>query len=182
MPKERLYFANLGRKGRLGNQLFQIAATIGIAERNGMDPVFPIWEHERSFATKLPRAAARDETLPIYREETFSYRPIRLRSSAILDGYFQSERYFRANWDAVRFQFAPSVETREHVERLFRSYQFPDCSLHIRRGDYVANGSYFDLSACCYYEQAMSQLGRETKVLVFSDDPHGAARGSAIHA
>ena len=34
-------FANLGRYGRLGNQMFQIASTIGIAKANGYEYAFP---------------------------------------------------------------------------------------------------------------------------------------------
>jgi hypothetical protein len=37
---ERLFFAALGQKGGLGNQLFQIAAAIGIARTNQLLPVF----------------------------------------------------------------------------------------------------------------------------------------------
>ena len=36
-------FAQLGRYGRLGNQMFQVASTIGIAKANGYDYVFPEW-------------------------------------------------------------------------------------------------------------------------------------------
>ena len=40
-----LSFKNLGRMGRLGNQLFQIAATMGIARRRSMDAAFPQWAY-----------------------------------------------------------------------------------------------------------------------------------------
>jgi hypothetical protein len=33
----------LGRSGRLGNQSFQLAVTIGTARNNGFDFVFPPW-------------------------------------------------------------------------------------------------------------------------------------------
>ena len=35
-------YSRLGLNGRFGNQLFQFAGTIGIAEKNGFDVVFPI--------------------------------------------------------------------------------------------------------------------------------------------
>ena len=36
-------FSQLGRIGRLCNQAYQIASTIGIARRNGFDFAFPEW-------------------------------------------------------------------------------------------------------------------------------------------
>jgi hypothetical protein len=35
-------FQNIGYLGRLGNQMFQFASTLGIGERNGFDVRFPI--------------------------------------------------------------------------------------------------------------------------------------------
>jgi hypothetical protein len=93
---ERLFFAALGQKGGLGNQLFQIAAAIGIARTNQLLPVFPERSYGNAFEKPLSRANAEDERLPICREVTFGYCPLRLACSHILDGYFQSEKYFRA--------------------------------------------------------------------------------------
>jgi len=39
--KNILSFTRIGQHGRLGNQLFQVASTIGIAEANGMTWKFP---------------------------------------------------------------------------------------------------------------------------------------------
>jgi hypothetical protein len=57
------------------------------------------------------------------------------------------------------------------VDRLFRGYGKPDCAMHVRRGDYVGDDCFTDLSLCGYYEQCLAQMGRDTKVLVLSDDP-----------
>src|ERR1700722_13371875 len=46
----------LGEMGRFGNQLFQIAATIGIARRNGCSFVFPIWPYARYFEFPIPQS------------------------------------------------------------------------------------------------------------------------------
>lgn len=37
----RASFGALGLHGRLGNQLFQVAGTLGIARAHGMEPLFP---------------------------------------------------------------------------------------------------------------------------------------------
>ena len=42
-------FSQLGKQGRLGNQLFQIAATISVALKNNDSYAFPLWEHSNHF-------------------------------------------------------------------------------------------------------------------------------------
>ena len=46
----------LGEMGRFGNQLFQIAATIGIARRNGCSFIFPPWPYARHFEFPIPQS------------------------------------------------------------------------------------------------------------------------------
>lgn len=46
----------------------------------------------------------------------------------------------------------------------------PYVSIHVRRGDYVNNSFYVDLTETDYYEQAMA-LFPHKNFLVFSDDP-----------
>jgi Glycosyl transferase family 11 len=171
VARERLYFAKLGMKGQLGNQLFQIASTIGIARANDMDAVFPEWAYGGAFEKILPRASLKDETLPIYREENFTYRPVSLKSSHIIEGYFQSEMYFRSYREEILSQFRLRGEYRSEVERLFGLYGYPDCSMHVRRGDYIGHDLFVDLSRGSYYERALAQLSPGTKILCFSDDP-----------
>lgn len=167
----RVFFANLGNKGRLGNQLFQIASTIGIARANGMHAVFPAWSYERYFQRSLARAGADDGALPVRREPAFNYTPVILQESCIIDGFFQSESYFRRWARQIRAQFELRDMYRSEVERRFAAYRAPDCALHVRRGDYVDNPRYYDLGAGCYYEEALRQLDSRTRVLCFSDDP-----------
>ena len=50
-----LTYNKLGKNGRFGNQLFQIASTIGIANQAGMGYCFPKWEYQKYFENQLPR-------------------------------------------------------------------------------------------------------------------------------
>ena len=43
-------YRNLGRNGQLGNQLWQIASTAGIAHREGDQAGFPFWRYRRYFS------------------------------------------------------------------------------------------------------------------------------------
>ena len=45
----KISFSQLGKHGRLGNQLFQIASTLGMAEKYGAEVVFPSWSYENYF-------------------------------------------------------------------------------------------------------------------------------------
>jgi hypothetical protein len=170
--KGRVFFAKLGKKGRLGNQLFQIASTIGIARTNGMQPVFPEWTYEKYFRRKPPKATPRDSNLPEVLERSFSYHPLVLSGSCVIDGYFQSERYFRQHSNEIVAQFSLRQEYFAEVERLFAAYGFPDCSMHVRRGDYVGNAGLYDLGESAYYPRALSRLAPRARILCFSDDPH----------
>ena len=42
-------YLNLGNYGRLGNQLWEIASTVGIATKNEHDFIFPNWTYNKFF-------------------------------------------------------------------------------------------------------------------------------------
>lgn len=74
----------------LGNQLFQIASTIGIVRRNGFDFAFPAGRHRRFFRGSLPRC---DELAlgEVHHQQRFSFYPVDLHADTELRGYYQSE-------------------------------------------------------------------------------------------
>jgi hypothetical protein len=181
-------FKNLGRLSRssqnpgLGNELFQIASTIGVARRNGCEFVFPDWDRSDCFAHPLPQLP-RESLLECreLREESREYRELAITGPTSLEGYFQSERYFLHCADEVRHYFTPHPDL---LERLWRDYGdelgLGPCSLHVRRGDYLDSRGYFTLPQN-YYDYTMSRFDGSTRFLVFSDDPEwcrSAIRGN----
>jgi len=64
-------FSKLEKKGHLGNQLFQIASTIGIAKSNGQEFGFPKWSYNFYFQNELP--VEKLENFEVYKEETFHF-------------------------------------------------------------------------------------------------------------
>jgi hypothetical protein len=170
-------FRRLGRRGRLGNQLFQIAATIGVARRNQCKFVFPRWDSAHYFANPVPQsrllALRRTEK---YREQSFlTYQPITIHRSTCLDGNFQSAKYFDHCADEVRHWFAAAPALAEKIRGRFQHLlEQNTCSVHVRRGDYINDAAvvatYIDLTATGYYQRAIEQFGADTKFLVFSDD------------
>ncbi|WP_080240285.1 alpha-1,2-fucosyltransferase [Spirosoma rigui] len=109
----------------------------------------------------------------------FDERVVRARANCItLDGFWQSEAYFRDNAATIRRELTltgtPSPEFN-HYERQLASTPTP-VSIHIRRGDYVNHPEFsktFGFVGLDYYEQALRELNSRfsaTQLYVFSDD------------
>ena len=165
-------FSQLGnpRYGRLGNQLFQIAATIGIAKQNGHLAVFPTWAYAKYFAHSLPKGVLHNTKA--YRHTSVFYKKIDLPiGNWDLHGFFTSEKFFEFIASDIRKQFEPSTEVTEYINRKYGSLLInKPCSIHIRRGDYVQLSWDFPTLPIEYYQHAIKQFPGNTLFLVFSDD------------
>lgn len=75
----------------------------------------------------------------------------------IPDIYVQDYAYFDDFRDDIRTLYGQGITSIDKV------------AIHVRRGDYVRNPFYVDLSLTDYYEKAMAEFPNE-KFLVFSDD------------
>jgi hypothetical protein len=114
------------------------------------------------------------------REEHFHFDPeiLRLNGDVYLDGYWQSEKYFVDIEEIIRTEFtihsAPDPVNKEAGENI-RSCEA--VSIHVRRGDYVANrviGQHYAVSSLEYYKAAIAELTarvRNPRFFVFSDEP-----------
>lgn len=152
-------FKNLGAMGRLGNQLFQMAATMTCAMRNNDKYVFPIWSDEKNFnlydcfSSKITNTAE-------YRERTFTYTPIQYAPNLDLIGFFQSEKYFEDYKDIIIRTFTPRVGFGIH---------YNTASIHVRRGDYLKFSDAHTNLDMAYYSEAMRIINAKN-YFVFSDD------------
>lgn len=153
-------FTQLGKQGRLGNQLWQIAATISAAKKYYLAPAFPQWEHKQSFSVPDNYFTSNIQVTRTYQEPHFHYAPIPNWKNMDLSGYYQSPKYFEDN-------------DRELKEMLTPNYHFDKepglCSIHVRRGDYVNIQDCHPLMSMEYYHSAMEKSGCK-KFLIFSDD------------
>jgi len=156
-------YSKLGKMGRLGNQLFQIASTIGIAKKNGENYGFPYWDYGKYFVNKIPVF----DVFPnyVHTERGFHYSEIIGKNIDLL-GYFQSEKYFNVFESDIRnyFRFNDDLLGTEDLKEY--------CSLHIRRTDYLKFPDYHPFPGMDYYNRSveyMKSLGF-TKFLIFSDD------------
>lgn len=153
-------FSRLGNYGRLGNQMFQIASTIGIAEINDQEFCFPEWEYQNHFKNRLPRFVDKDYQRLDY--EGSDFKDFRLvKYNYDLSGYFQSWKYFKDSNNTVKKYFTP----KEQPQSAFRDA----VAVHVRRGDYLGLQHIHPTLGMNYYDNAMSYFpGKE--FLVFSDD------------
>ncbi len=172
-------FPALGSNGRLGNQLFQIAATYAYAKDNQMDWAIPEWEYSKYMegtnrreleAAKIPEGLVWD----VINEPTFHYSPMVLdkAQNIALNGYFQSEKYFSRYAEQIKTLFKFSIETYQAVWNKYSRIHGPNTwvSIHVRRGDYLTSGDAYYQLGMDYYNYCIS-LFPNCHFLVFSDDP-----------
>lgn len=162
-------FSKLGSFGRLGNQLFQISATVALANRNRDVAKFNEWSYSSYFKNPINAGLDESEIKNNYRERSFEYHPIEYKNGLDLIGYFQSERYFKDSEELIRyyFDFKDELIDDEKIEIAKKS-----CSIHIRRTDYLNFPEYHPFPGIDYYEKAI-KLMRDMGIsdfIIFSDD------------
>lgn len=109
----------------------------------------------------------------------FKYEPAinQWRGNIILEGFWQSYKYFTGNEEFVRSLFKFPVEvSKKNADLAELAANTESISLHVRRGDYVANkeaNKMHGLQPVEYYNKALEKIRPKThapKVFVFSDD------------
>lgn len=140
-------FLRLGQKGNLGNQLFQIASTIGIAAKSGQRYCFPNWKFNNYLESSLPIISERvKKDWTIIKEKQFNYYDLQLKQEDVsLEGWFQTEKYFYDIDVKSIFSFK-----KELKDKLYAKYDHlftkKTVLISVRRGDFVDNKYYFQTS------------------------------------
>lgn len=154
-------YKNLELNGRTGNQLWQMAAMMNAARRNGGRAIFKKdWEYRPYFS------------VPDY---FFGDAP-----EESIDGgteYFQELHYMEGMEDQIREFFQPSKESLDYMANNEMYATLDDaerkCSIHVRRGDYVGLPHHFPLPTEKYYNDAINLVKQEDPditFVVFSDE------------
>jgi hypothetical protein len=176
-------FGKLGQNGQIGNQMFQIAGTIGLATKYGHRYAFPKWLNldgiangnikaeeayiGRWFAKSLPFATTEEISRCKQIEVPWKYDDRFTPSdNSNLNGYMQSEKWFKHCESKIRTVFEwelppPKVDA---------------VAIHVRRGDY--DGKNYNFLAERYYQKAMDIMRKRghTRFEVFSDNTAEAER------
>ena len=151
---EMITYRNLGRNGRLGNQLWQIASTSGIARAQGGCSAFPFWRYQPYFCVPGD----------LFVEER------ELVGTDLGMGYYQNLRHLQGMADEIRDWFRPNPAVWTRLAHRFAALlDLPHrTAVHVRRGDYAENDHLFVNLGPEYYLAAMEMM--QGPYLVFSDD------------
>ena len=180
-------FNHLGKLGQLGNQMFQYAATKGVASK--LDVPFMIPNHREVFddgignrytillfdAFKLTSASLLGtlRTENYVQENGFTFNKdlfkIDKTENCSLYGFFQTEKYFKHIEKQIRKDFAFKDEIKDECDDLIKQFTNP-IALHIRRGDFIWNNKNHPPLSLDYYKSALESFDSDREVIIFSDD------------
>lgn len=112
----------------------------------------------------------------ILKIENVSFKPklLQRKGDIYLEGYWQSEKYFTDIAETIRQDFslkAKMVGAAEDLDQEIGKTAHP-VSLHVRRGDYVAN-PLFNTCSPAYYQTALRLINdrvADPRFFIFSDD------------
>ena len=166
-------FSRLGKMGNLGNQLFEIASTIGLSNLHGHDCFFPDWQYEKNFKGKLCKGTMVNHQLVNERFYHHHEWPLKASGRYDLKGWLQSEKYWAHIEPQIRELFTFQEDFAAGVRNHFtKAFERPTIAISIRRGDYVGNPNY-ELLPATYYIQALLKHfpnWQEHNIIFFSDD------------
>lgn len=168
----------MGGSGRLGNQLWQIASTVGIARRLNDEPRFPPWAYQKFFNVPDEWFVRRAEDLndgTIVTEAGWRHlEHMDLRARDYLQDYSLWSKYA----DEFRVHFSPTIEAFSEIHRLGEAFfrlERPLLGVHVRRGDNATahlrnEQGHHPLRPMSYYQHAIQQFPMCNSIAVFSDD------------
>jgi hypothetical protein len=174
----------------LGNQLFQFFTAYKVS----LDKKASLFVDSSSFKNdklrkyelenlelNIPKLNYRQRLnslfMPVIKDKQLGFDPsiYENNSSIILDGYWQSPKYF----NSIKSDIKNILFVKKDLHRLFSIKKDQIIvSIHIRRGDYVNSNIIFNKFELCtkkYYENAIvtiekSLIGYDLHFLIFSDD------------
>jgi hypothetical protein len=191
-------FNNIGNYGRLGNQMFQYASLKGIARKHGYDfcippkenfgtsdlkvrdsgcNIYDVFDLQNNNIIKVTSNKDLKESTMNFDENLFETCP----DNVNINGYFQSEKYFKDIEDEIRKDFMFNESTLADAnEFLTKFYPGEDViSLHIRRTDYTEYPNHHPICSLDYYQNALSlidslifyeKIDEKAPVIIFTDD------------
>jgi len=115
--------------GRLGNNLFQVAAASALAWDNGAKAIFPDFppfsETFRHVFFRCDNRPRRSNSSFVWNEPSYSYAPIPYHPNMEIVGYFQSEGHFAHHRERIVALFAPHPKDLAYIRKKF--YWLEDC-------------------------------------------------------
>lgn len=176
-----LTFARLGNLGGLGNSLFQIASTVGVARTLNRPVRLPESFVYRPFFSMPDEwfgdLTSADEVAPYFWDMAHP------RVSRRWARYGQNPNLFSHCADEIRSAFAPSPRAQAVLDSLPEPGP-DDVAVHVRRGDYLTMPLHLPFVGLTYYARAWDEIERgigqdRARMEVFTDDPEWCAEAMA---
>lgn len=159
-------------RGGLGNQLFQIACGYFLAKNNNdnykINPNLHVeygqGNHIKNYLNTIFKNIEKTDYKGdnLYKESQFNFSNINYQNNLLLDGYFQSEKYF------------PNF--KKQLNELFNfnheNIKNDICTIHIRTGDYIRQPS-FNVITKKYFDNSIKfivNICPQVKFKIITDD------------
>ena len=171
--------------GGLGNQIFQIFATISYALEFNRDFIFgyskrspgsevrytfwdTLFKHIKKYTTFENIEAQKEiSTYPKYKVHAHHYQkfPENSNNGFILFGFFQSDLYFKEYYNQI-LELIKFDELLLEVKNKYNNYFDSDkiCSMHFRVGDYKWKQDCHPVMTYDYYNKAIKELKNKTEI------------------
>lgn len=189
-------FNNIGYSGRLGNQLFQLAALLGTSKKNNYIPSIPIIKNKKEkpngcldmftgkwISYKLDLFDCFDIDIQdnneiivknSYKEphHHFDEKIFDINDETNIEGYFQSELYFKHIENEIRQIFSFKNEIKSKANLILNQHKKTKIvSIHVRRGDYLGIQNQLPIMDIEYYQKSINIFDDDTyQYFIFSDD------------
>lgn len=191
--------------GGLGNQMFQFAASYAASRRLGCDLRLDVSNYNKNLRSyelnvfpsinksfkvgnflkfnngnRLKKLLFKYFDNYFYEKYAFIYDPEieTISKNTILNGYFQTEKYFKSYRDDLLKIFSFPHEKIKKLAFLTEEINtYNSVAIHVRRGDYVSNknaNKFHGVLPIDYYTQASDYFVKfdNVKFFIFSDDIH----------
>ncbi len=146
-------YQRLGTWGALGNQLFEIAGTLGEAIRDGANVSFPSWDYQPYFS--VPAIFFTNEI----GEKDFS------------GNYLQNLNHFVHIDHLIHQFFSPSNISKDFIDTRYSDILSIEnkTAVHVRRANNIHLPLHHPVCSLDYFEECIDKMG-DTQLVVFSDD------------
>ncbi len=175
-------FVSVQLNGQFGNQLFEIATAYAYSLDHHLVLTVPdlvnkkkdgiAYNAEKIFLSKI----ASDDMPGVFmkwKEPSFNYSEIPASNSIELEGYFQSEKYFKHRREELLDFFAPPEGLNEIIITKYPFLASNSLVVGVQIRDYRVDKMYGKAHPTIgrsYYEKAMSLFPKETIFLVSSNN------------
>ena len=166
----------------LGNQMFGVATALSYAKDHNKSAIFPCLDNSKKYGGYQKTVFSKlDLTYPPsgvrfthYKEPNFSYNEIPKVKNLLMEGYFQSEKYFAHNREMIlnTFEFPEDMQNYVYLKYSRLIDMNNTVSVHVRRGDYITDFSgCFEILNNKYYDEAFSILPENSIFVFFGEHP-----------